>query len=156
MKEFSRRAALAPILGLVPLAVFSALRSNALAYSVVPGSDDSPSSDPWAASQTVTPAALVAELIAKEQAGKPTVVCVGFRALYQGENVAEVFNSAWAGKTMDQVVPMSLRRGRSQPVSATLYLRGKRWSVGWNGDFIEVFRRQKRRSCGTVGSAGSR
>jgi hypothetical protein len=33
-----------------------------------------------------------------------------FRALYQGENVAEVFNSAWAGKTMDQVVPMSLRR----------------------------------------------
>jgi hypothetical protein len=33
-----------------------------------------------------------------------------FRALYQGENVAEVFKSAWAGKTMDQVVPMSLRR----------------------------------------------
>lgn len=33
-----------------------------------------------------------------------------FRALYQGENVAEVFNSAWAGKTMEQVVPMSLRR----------------------------------------------
>lgn len=33
-----------------------------------------------------------------------------FRALYQGENVAEVFSSAWAGKTMDQVVPMSLRR----------------------------------------------
>jgi PilZ domain len=33
-----------------------------------------------------------------------------FRALYQGDNVAEVFNSAWAGKTMDDVVPMSLRR----------------------------------------------
>lgn len=33
-----------------------------------------------------------------------------FRALYQGGNVAEVFNSAWAGKTMDEVVPMSLRR----------------------------------------------
>lgn len=33
-----------------------------------------------------------------------------FRALYQGERVAEVFNSAWAGKTMDQVIPMSLRR----------------------------------------------
>jgi len=33
-----------------------------------------------------------------------------FRALYQGENVAEVFHSAWAGKTMEQVVPMSLRR----------------------------------------------
>lgn len=33
-----------------------------------------------------------------------------YRALYQGENVANVFNSAWAGKTMEQVVPMSLRR----------------------------------------------
>lgn len=33
-----------------------------------------------------------------------------YRALYQGENVAEAFNSAWAGKTMEQVVPMSLRR----------------------------------------------
>ena len=42
-----------------------------------------------------------------------------FRALYRGENVAEVFNSAWAGKTMDQVVPMSLRRVPAQPVDAT-------------------------------------
>jgi hypothetical protein len=33
-----------------------------------------------------------------------------FRALYQGESVAEVFSSAWAGKTMEQVVPMSLRK----------------------------------------------
>ena len=33
-----------------------------------------------------------------------------FRALYQGENVAEVFSSAWSGKTMDQVIPMALRR----------------------------------------------
>src|SRR6266404_796449 len=33
-----------------------------------------------------------------------------FRALYQGANVFEVFNSSWAGKTMEQVVPMSLRR----------------------------------------------
>ncbi|MGY8631501.1 PilZ domain-containing protein [Bradyrhizobium sp. 14AA] len=33
-----------------------------------------------------------------------------FRALYQGENVSQAFNSDWAGKTMEQVVPMSLRR----------------------------------------------
>jgi hypothetical protein len=33
-----------------------------------------------------------------------------FRALYQGGNVSEAFNSAWAGKTMDQVVPSSLRQ----------------------------------------------
>ena len=34
-----------------------------------------------------------------------------FRARYQARNVAEAFNSAWAGKTMEQVVPMSLRQG---------------------------------------------
>ncbi len=33
-----------------------------------------------------------------------------FRVLYQGENVAKVFNSDWTGETMDHVVPMSLRR----------------------------------------------
>ena len=33
-----------------------------------------------------------------------------FRVLYQGENVAKVFNSDWMGRTMEQVVPMSLRR----------------------------------------------
>ena len=33
-----------------------------------------------------------------------------FRALYQGESIADVFNAAWAGKTMEQVVPMSLRK----------------------------------------------
>ena len=38
-----------------------------------------------------------------------------FRALYQGENIAEAFNSAWAGKTMEQVVPMSLRKLTLEP-----------------------------------------
>jgi hypothetical protein len=33
-----------------------------------------------------------------------------FRALYQGESIADVFNASWAGKTMEQVVPMSLRK----------------------------------------------
>ena len=50
---------------------------------------------------------------------------------------------------------MSKDSRRSQPIDATLYLRRERWSVGWNGDFIEVLPRQKRRNCGTVGSAGS-
>jgi len=85
VKEFSRRAALVPLLGVVPLALFSAVRSTALVYPAE--SDDSASRDPWSASQTVTPAALVAELIAKDQAGKPTVVCVGFRPLYQGAHI---------------------------------------------------------------------
>src|ERR1700726_4390360 len=51
---------------------------------------------------------------------------------------------------------MSVHRGWSQPVDATLYLGGKRWSVGWNEDFIEVLLRQRRRSYGIAGSAGSR
>lgn len=33
-----------------------------------------------------------------------------FRAAYQGEAVAEVFASAWSGKTMNEIVPISLRR----------------------------------------------
>lgn len=33
-----------------------------------------------------------------------------YRALYQGRNVSQAFSSSWAGKTMDEVVPMSLRR----------------------------------------------
>src|SRR3954468_13942444 len=33
---------------------------------------------------------------------------------------------------------MSGLERRSQPVDATLYLSGKRWSVGWSEDFIEV------------------
>jgi hypothetical protein len=33
-----------------------------------------------------------------------------FRALYQGENVVQVFNADWAGMTMESVVPMSLRK----------------------------------------------
>ena len=33
-----------------------------------------------------------------------------FRALFQGHNISQTFNSDWAGKTMDEVVPMSLRR----------------------------------------------
>ena len=33
-----------------------------------------------------------------------------FRVLYQGGNVAKVFDADWTGKTMEQVVPMSLRR----------------------------------------------
>src|ERR1700736_3039984 len=52
--------------------------------------------------------------------------------------------------------PMSALKRWSQPVAATLYLRGKRWSVGWNGDFVEVLLRQRRRSYGIAGSVGSR
>ena len=32
-----------------------------------------------------------------------------FRALYQGASVGEVFNSSWAGKSMDEVLPPALK-----------------------------------------------
>ena len=32
-----------------------------------------------------------------------------FRSLYQGTNVAEVFSSCWAGRTMDEVIPGPLK-----------------------------------------------
>jgi hypothetical protein len=38
---------------------------------------------------------------------------------------------------------MSALEGWSQPVDATLYLRGKRWSAEWNEDFIEVTAAEK-------------
>jgi hypothetical protein len=44
------------------------------------------SSDPWDSSQTVLPADLAREM-AGAPAGKPTVVCVGFRPLYQGAHI---------------------------------------------------------------------
>ena len=37
----------------------------------------------------------------------------------------------------------SALEGWSQPVDATLYLRGKRWSAEWNEDFIEVTAAEK-------------
>src|ERR1700738_5433744 len=41
----------------------------------------------------------------------------------------------------------------SQPIDATLYLRGQRWSVRlWIKDIIEVSRRPRKRSYGTAGS----
>jgi branched-chain amino acid transport system permease protein len=41
------------------------------------------------------------------------------------------------------------------PLLLGMFVIAKRWSVGWNGDFIEGLPRRKRRNYGTVGSAGS-
>jgi DNA-binding CsgD family transcriptional regulator len=57
-------------------------------------------------------------------------------------------------RTCHCIPRVSVVEGWSQPVAATLYLRGRRWSVGWNGDFIEVLLRQRRRSYGIAGSVG--
>jgi thiosulfate/3-mercaptopyruvate sulfurtransferase len=51
--------------------------------------------DPWSASQTVQPADLVKELAAPAHPDEPTVVCVGFRPLYQGAHIPHaVFHGA--------------------------------------------------------------
>ncbi len=42
--------------------------------------------DPWSAAQVMQPAALAHELAGK--GGKPLVICVGFRVLYQGGHIA--------------------------------------------------------------------
>ena len=85
MKEIARRPALALILATIPFALFSVAHSSVLAYTAAP--DNSASSDPWSASQTVSPEALAGELSGNEQAKKPTVVCVGFHPLYQGAHI---------------------------------------------------------------------
>src|SRR6202041_1674357 len=78
------------------------------------------------------------------------------------QRLAWFFNSptqqgvAFSSRGRSKRKRVSAMTRRSQPVDATLYLRGKRWSVGWNEDFIEVLLRQRRRSYGIAGSAGSR
>jgi thiosulfate/3-mercaptopyruvate sulfurtransferase len=45
------------------------------------------SADPWTAAQTVQPADFAKELSSATGENKPTVVCVGFRPLYQGAHI---------------------------------------------------------------------
>jgi hypothetical protein len=53
--------------------------------------------------QNINPRQLVVWTIESTEGGR----C--FRALFNGTNVAEAFNSAWAGKTMDSVIPEPLK-----------------------------------------------
>jgi thiosulfate/3-mercaptopyruvate sulfurtransferase len=45
------------------------------------------SADPWTAAQTVQPAEFAKELSAATTDTKPTIVCVGFHALYEGAHI---------------------------------------------------------------------
>jgi thiosulfate/3-mercaptopyruvate sulfurtransferase len=72
----------------IPLALVSAFcarafaKAHAIAFDAVAGSFG-----PWATSQTILPNALAKELGAENKTEKPTVVCVGFRPLYQGAHI---------------------------------------------------------------------
>ena len=61
--------------------------SNSRATRVAGLSHAEDADDPWSASQTVQPADLVKELGAPAHPDEPAVVCVGFRALYQGAHI---------------------------------------------------------------------
>jgi len=74
--------AFACLLAAIPFASGSTLSSRVLARAL-----DAGPSDPWAASQTVQPDALAKELASSDQTKRPTVVCVGFRPLYEGAHI---------------------------------------------------------------------
>ena len=85
MEKFAGRLMLGLFFVTVPLVLFSATRARVLGDPQA--SDDSSTSAPWSASQTVLPKALAAELSTNEQSRKPIVVCVGFHPLYEGAHV---------------------------------------------------------------------
>ena len=43
--------------------------------------------DPWAAEQTISPAAFAKELADSKAGDRPTIVCVGFRNFYEGAHI---------------------------------------------------------------------
>ncbi|MGA7916373.1 MAG: hypothetical protein WCA00_14145 [Candidatus Acidiferrales bacterium] len=62
------------------------------------------SADPWTAAQTVQPAEFAKELAATAET-KPTVVCVGFHALYEGAHIpgASFHGSASTAQGLDNL-----------------------------------------------------
>jgi hypothetical protein len=47
----------------------------------------SPQAEPWSSPETVQPAEFARELAASKNQNKPVIVCVGFRALYEGARI---------------------------------------------------------------------
>ncbi len=80
-------------IGLVSLWLFAA---HAFAQS---------SHDPWTLAQTVQPGDLLKEMSDPKAASRPTVVCVGFRPLYEGAHVpgAALHGAASSPKGMDDL-----------------------------------------------------
>jgi thiosulfate/3-mercaptopyruvate sulfurtransferase len=81
------RLAFAVLLAAIPVVFASAFISRALAQPHATASHLVEAPDPWTVSQTVAPDVLVKELTAKDQTKRPTVVCVGFRPLYDGAHI---------------------------------------------------------------------
>lgn len=80
----SFRIALCAVLAALSLVLVTTLASRPFATG--PPSDGDASA-PWSSSQTVLPADLAKELSVSEKSKKPTIICVGFRTLYEGAHV---------------------------------------------------------------------
>jgi thiosulfate/3-mercaptopyruvate sulfurtransferase len=63
------------------------------------------SADPWTSAQTVQPAEFAKELAAATGADKPTVICVGFHALFAGAHIpgASFHGSASTAQGIDNL-----------------------------------------------------
>jgi thiosulfate/3-mercaptopyruvate sulfurtransferase len=84
-RGFQTPTAPARWIGLLPAVILVGLAAAAAFSGVTraPRAD----SDPWSASQTVDPPALLKEMAAKDAASRPVVVCVGFHSLYHGAHI---------------------------------------------------------------------
>jgi len=52
------------------------------------GTPQAAPAEPWTAAQALEPAALARELSGGKEADRPTILCVGFHALYQGGHIS--------------------------------------------------------------------
>jgi thiosulfate/3-mercaptopyruvate sulfurtransferase len=75
------------MLAAIPFVLVFAFGPRTLAQARPTASDAVGVSDPWTASQTILPDVLAKELTVKDQTKKPTLVCVGFRPLYDGAHI---------------------------------------------------------------------
>jgi rhodanese-related sulfurtransferase len=93
-------------LGAVALAFFPSSGSGA--PQVAPA-------DPWSAAQALEPAALARELSGGKEADHPTILCVGFHALYQGGHIpgALYFGEARSEQGLAEIKKWAEKQPRS-------------------------------------------
>jgi thiosulfate/3-mercaptopyruvate sulfurtransferase len=85
VRTVSFRIAICLLFAVVPLIFLAPLASRAFVRAHLPS--DPQASDSWSSSQTVLPEVLLKEINSADKTKKPTVVCVGFHALYKGAHI---------------------------------------------------------------------
>jgi len=84
--ETRRAAALASFLCLLGFAGFL-LQPAAISAEGFPSGEPAQGSEPWTAAQTIAPAAFAKELADTPTSSRTTIICVGFRTLYEGAHI---------------------------------------------------------------------